>query len=235
MPYCASCGVELKSGATRCPLCGVRVVLPPSLRGAAADSTPPKQRDVAETAFDKSLWIQVVTVLMAIPALVCVVVNVAFGEGLTWSLYVIAILGAVWVWCVSPFLYRRNVVPLWIALDAVALLGLLYLVASLSRAGNWFLPVALPVTLGLVVVVLLVITLARRGVLRELHVVAAALAAIGVFCMIVEGAVDLYLTGAPKLQWSLLVLASCAPLAVIAALLQRRRAVVEGMKAWFRM
>jgi hypothetical protein len=59
--------------------------------------------------------------------------------------------------------------------------------------------------------------------------------AVGIFCLLVEGTVDLYLTGAIMLQWSLIVLVSCTSLALIAVMLYRRRNIVEGMKAWFRV
>ncbi len=172
---------------------------------------------------------------MFIPALVSLVIDGVLGQGFTWSLYVAASLGTVWVWSVSPFLYRRNIVPLWIATDTVAMLGLLYVVDAISHTGEWFVPLAVPITLSLSLLTLTIVGLARRKILRELHVVAAILIALGIFCIVVEGAVDLYVNQALKLQWSLLVLARCIPLAVVAALLQRRRAIVESMKMWFRM
>jgi hypothetical protein len=235
MPYCVNCGVELTNTAKRCPLCGVEVVLPAALRGPDTTSGLPQQQDLAVSTFDRNLWIQVVSVLMFIPALVSLVIDGVFGEGFTWSLYVAASLGTVWVWCVSPFLYRRNIVPLWISTDAVAMLGLLYVIDAISHTGAWFLSLAAPITLSSSVLTLLIVELARRKVLRELHIVAAVLIALGAFCIVVEGAVDLYVNQALKLQWSLLVLACCIPLAVVAVLLQRRRGIVESMKMWFRM
>jgi hypothetical protein len=187
------------------------------------------------SAFDRKLWIQVVSALMAIPALISIVVNAAFGEGLTWSLYVLASLGAVWVWCVSPFLYRRNIVPLWIATDELALLGLLYVVDALPPASDWFFPLAIPITLSLAILTTIIVTLTHRRVLRELQVVAATLLSLALLCTVVEGAVDRYLNGAIRLQWSLLVTATCIPLAVVALMLQQRRTIVEGMKFWFRI
>jgi hypothetical protein len=234
MPYCVSCGVELNWRAKRCPLCNIEVVLPAGLVESSTENSLPQQRDVLESAFDKNLWIQVVSVLMAIPILLSLVIDAVLGEGLTWSVYVIASLSAVWVWCVSPFLYRRNIVALWIAIDALALLGLLYLTDFLSPFSGWFLPVALPITLCVAGLTLLVVELVRRRILRELHVVASILVAVGLLCMVVESAVDLY-RATFRLQWSLLVLVICIPLAVIAAMLQRRRSVVEGMKFWLRM
>ena len=235
MPYCVRCGVELADGAASCPLCGVEVVLPRTLRKPASGSPRPQLRDVVATEFDRKLWLQVVSALMAIPALGCVVIDAVSGDGLTWSLYVVAGLAAVWIWSVSPFLYRRNVVPLWITIDAVAMLGLLYVIAVLPPTSDWFRPLALPIVVTLFLLVLLILGFARRGILRELHKVSAALMALAVFCVAIESAVDLYLIDAVSLDWSLIVLVICAPLALIAEILQRRRGIVEGMKAWLRM
>jgi hypothetical protein len=252
MPYCVRCGVELGDDAARCPLCDTRVVLPPELEetekantqelastarsaGRRGTASKPQQRDVASDTFDKKLWIQVVSALMAIPALISMVFNAAFGDGLTWSLYVVATLGAVWIWCVSPFLYRRNIVPLWIAIDELALLGLLYVIDALPPESNWFMPLALPITVCLALLTVSIVMLARRHMLRELHIVAATLIALSVLCIVVEVSVDRYLTGEINLQWSLLVTATGIPLAVVASMLQRRRAIVEGMKFWFRI
>ena len=235
MPYCVRCGVELADGAASCPLCGVEVVLPKTLRKPASGSPRPQLRDVVATEFDRKLWIQVVSALMAIPALGCVVIDAVSGDGLTWSLYVVASLTAVWICSVSPFLYRRNVVPLWITIDAAALLGLLYVINALPPASDWFQPLALPIVLTLFLLVLLIIGFSRRGILRELHKATAASIALAAFCIAIESAVDLYLTDAVRLDWSLIVLVLCVPLAVIAEILQRRRGIVEGMKAWLRM
>ncbi len=235
MPYCVNCGVELSSDAKRCPLCDVRVVLPPSLRGNSDASTQPRKHDIAESVFDKRLWIQVISALMVIPALLSLLLNALSGTGLSWSLYVATGLGAVWVWCVSPFLFRRNIVPLWIAIDSVALLGLLAVVNALSPRPGWFVPLALPISMSLSILTVLMVALTRRRILRELHILAAVLLSLGLFCVIVEGTVDLYLRHVLRLQWSLIVLVVCVPLAVVAMLLQRRRAVVEDMRMWFRM
>ncbi len=234
MPYCVICGVELQAGAKECPLCRTEVVLPPGFDPQVADPGP-QRWDVVESAFDKRIWIQVVSVLMAIPALISVVFNVVFGEGLTWSPYVVASLATVWVWCVSPFLYRRNIVPLWIATDALALLGLLYVVSVLPPASDWVVPLAVPITLCLTALVLVIVMLARGRVLRKLQLMAAALIAVSVLCVVIEASVDRYLMGSVRLQWSLLVAVTCTPLAVVAALLQRHRAVVDSMKFWLRM
>jgi hypothetical protein len=235
MPYCVNCGIELSASAKQCPLCAIEVVLPPALRGPVTSNGFPQKRDIPESAFDRSLWIRVVSVLMVIPALLSVVFNAVFPAELTWWPYVVAGLGTVWVWCISPFLYRRNIVPLWIATDAVALLGLLLVVDALSPKSGWFLPLAMPITLCLACLALLIVTLVWRKVLRGLRLVAATLIAIGILCTAVEVAVDLYISGVLRLQWSLLVLVICIPLALIVIMLQRRRGIVEGMKFWFRV
>jgi hypothetical protein len=234
MPYCVNCGVELNADAKRCPLCHVEVVLPDHLREGAARNLP-QQRHIVQKPFDKNLWIQVISLLVAAPMLLSLIVNAVLSENLSWSLYVVASLATAWVWCVSPFLFHRNIAPLWFTIDTVALLGMLAVIDVLTPATDWFLPLALPITLTLAGLALLIVLLAHRSLRRRLHILAAVLLAAGVFCMVVESAVDLYLDGVLKLQWSLIVLASCTSLALIALMLHRRRTIVEGMKFWFRV
>lgn len=235
MPYCVNCGVQLNAGVKRCPLCEVEVVVPSGLPVSASDRNLPQRRDMVPAAFDRSLWIQVVSVLMVIPALLSIVINAAFGAGLSWSLYVVSSLGVVWVWCISPFVYRRNIVPLWLTIDALALLGLLYAVDSLSSGPSWFLPLALPITLWVAALALPIVTLAWKRVLHGLHLMAAVLLAVAVLFIGIEVVVDLYVFDAWRLQWSLIILVVCAPLALVALILSRRQSIVEGMKFWFRV
>ncbi len=168
------------------PLCGVRVVLPPSLRSNAAASRSLNNRTsprAPSTRASGSRWSQ-----SSWPFRVDLRSDQRrIRRGLTWSLYVVAGLGTVWVWCISPFLYHRNIVPLWIATDAAALIGLLYVIDALSPSPGWFAPLALPIALTQSVLTLLIVTFARRRILRDLHIVAATLLALGALCVVVGG------------------------------------------------
>ena len=235
MSYCVNCGVKLKESARHCPLCGVEVNNPAAPAVIEPVSTLPQQRDTLDDSFDKRLWINLVSIIMAVPAALSITANFIFGGSLTWSIYVAVSLALVWVWCVSPFLYRRNFAPLWIVIDSAALLAFLFLIEYLSPDERWFLSLALPITLCFTFLLLLIVVLIQRKILRELHIAAVLWAAVGFFCVFLEGVVDFYKFQACKPGWSLLAFIPSAAFSAVLVLLQRRRWIVEELKHWFRM
>jgi len=235
MSYCVNCGVKLKNHVSSCPLCGTEVISPANPANHAVKKTVPRQRKNQEDSFDKNLWIKLVSIILAVPALLSITINGVFGNTLTWSLYTAASLGIAWVWLVSPFLYQRNIAQRWIIIDTIALLGFLYLIEHLSASHGWFFPLALPITLFFTVLLLTLVILIRKKVLRELHIAASLFTAVGLFCVFLNGVIYFYILRVFRLDWSLLVLIPCIAFALIAIVLQRRRWIVDELKFWFRV
>jgi hypothetical protein len=235
MSYCVNCGVKLNKNVDRCPLCSVEVINPADPINHAVPKKHPQQREPVEDSFDKNLWIKLVSIILAAPALVSITINGVFGNALTWSLYVAASLGIAWVWLVSPFLYKRNIAPRWITIDALALLGFLFLIEYLSPSHGWFFPLALPITSFFTVFLLVLVILIRQKVLIELHIAASLFTVVGLFCVFLNGVINLYALQIFRLDWSLLVLIPCIAFTLIAVVLQRRRWIVEELKFWFRV
>jgi len=235
MSYCVNCGVKLKNHGSSCPLCGTEVINPANPINHAVQKVVPKQRETPEDSFDKVLWIKLVSIILAAPALLSITINGVFGNTLTWSLYAAASLGIAWVWLISPFLFQRNIAQRWIIIDAIALLGFLYLIEHLSASHGWFFPLALPITFFFTVLLLTLVILIRKKVLRELHIAASLFTAVGLFCVFLNGVINFYTLRIFHLDWSLLVLIPCITFALIAVVLQRRRWIVDELKFWFRV
>lgn len=235
MSYCVNCGVKLKNHEGSCPLCGTEVINLANPATHAAQKMVPRQRESPKDSFDKALWIKLASIILAAPALLSITINGVFGNTLTWSLYAVASLGIAWVWLVSPFLYQRNIAQRWIIIDAVALLGFLYLIEHLSASHGWFFPLALPITLFFTVLFLTLVILIRKKTLRELHIAASIFTAIGLFCVFLNGVINFYALQVFHLDWSLLVLILSITFALIAVVLQRRRWIVDELKFWFRV
>ena len=235
MPYCVNCGVKLSPEIRNCPLCGVEVLLP----GRPESPVFPESRPLAEQtppeSFDKHLWLNLISVILAAPAAITLIIDWAFSGEISWSRYVVASLIVVWVWCISPFLFSRNIVPLWVTLDASALLAFLYYVERISSKQVWFLGLALPIILGFMFLLLALILLIRRKILRQLHKAAALFFAVGVYSLFLEFFIDRYIDNIYHPGWSLLVFVACSAFALIAIVLQRRNYIVEEIKYWLRM
>ena len=230
MSYCVNCGVELARSEGKCPLCGVAVVNPADPACAEGYEAFPRQRDIMESAFDRQLWIKIVSIILAVPAAICFVSNMLFSGGQFWSLYVVGALVVAWTFCVSPFLFKRYFPLLWMVAITGATLGYLYLLEYLSWAHGWFLPLALPIVLGVAALSLAVIVLMHKKVLKELYVPAAIILAAGLQSMLVELSVNLYLTGAPHMVWSWFSLISCVAMAGALILIERQLLIKEKLK-----
>jgi len=235
MSYCVNCGVKLNNNVSHCPLCSVEIINPADPFNQTSHKKHPQQRRTAENSFDKNLWIKLVSIILAAPALVSITINGVFGNALTWSLYVAGSLGIAWVWLISPFLYQRNIARRWIVIDAIALLGFLYLIEYLSASHGWFFPLALPIISFFTVLLLTLVILIRKKVLRELHIAASLFTAAGLFCVFLNGLINFYKFQNFLLDWSLLILIPCIAFALISVVLQRRRWIVDELKYWFRI
>lgn len=230
MSYCVNCGVELGKSEKKCPLCGVVVVNPAESAEGVDYGAFPDRRDMLESAFDRDLWIRVVSVILVVPAAICFISNMLFHSESFWSLYVVGGLAVGWTFCVSPFLFKRYFPLLWIVSNTVATLGYLYLIEYLSGSHGWFLPLALPIVLGVAVLSLVIIVLIWRGFLKELYTAAGVFLAIGLLSVLVEISLNLYLFGAPHLLWSWFALVSCVAMAGVMFLIERKLIDKEKLK-----
>ena len=234
MSYCVNCGVELAKTEKKCPLCSVPVVNPAEQPVEGDDRAYPERRELGH-AFDRDLWIQIVSVILAVPAIICLVANLLVSNHVTWSPYVIGALAVVWMFCVSPFLFKKYFPLLWIVANTLVALGYLFLIEFLSQTGGWFLPLAFPIVLGVAVLSLAVLVLIQRGVLKELYAASGIFTAVGILTMLVELSIRLYLQGGVHLNWSWYSFISCMAMALVLAIIERRLKVKEELKKRLRL
>lgn len=235
MSYCVNCGVKLNQNVSACPLCGVEVINPIDPIDHSAEIKYPHKRDIHESAFERSLWIKIVTIVLAVPVLLSITINTIFGDGLNWSLYVAGSLGLVWVWLISPFIFKQSFMVIWVVIDAVSLLGFLYLIEYLTPSQDWVFPLALPIIAAFTFLFLSLVLLIQRRILQGLQIAAFLFTTLGVFCVILNALINLHTLNIFKLDWSLLIIIPFTAFAIIAALIQKRRWIVEELEHWFRV
>lgn len=235
MPYCINCGVKLKDQEKKCPLCETPVVYSNIISGVSECEGIPSKRQETPSAFDKDLWIKLISVIVAAPVLFTIAIDYLLGNGITWSLYILFSLLLVWVWCVSPFLFKRNIFYLWFSMDVVALLSFFFCIERLSQTGRWFFPLAFPLTIALAIMISLIVLLFRKKLLRQLQKPALLFFLAAAMCLVIEAGVDVCKTSRYQPGWSILAAIPCVAFAVILLILQKRQWIVEELRHWFRV
>lgn len=175
--YCAKCGVALAPTETGCPLCGTAAH--PDLLKQPESSLYPKEQ-LPTVQVNPLGLLMLLTVLFAVPALVCLLCDLPFTGKLTWSGYVIGALLCLYVMAVLP-LWFRNPNPVVFVPCCFAAVGLYLLFISITTEGGWFLSFAFPVTGFICLLVTAVVTLLRYVRRGTLYVLGGALCALGLF------------------------------------------------------
>jgi hypothetical protein len=162
MSYCVKCGVELDDSAKKCPLCDTSVYMPNADVSAKDAPAPFSQKKVIPKDAKKEFAASVITVLLAIPMIVCGIVNLFYRKDGFWSAYVITSVLLFWIIVILPF-YLRKIRPylMWF-IDTAAVLAYVYIFFPLRNENDdYYLTVALPIIAAVSVCVLLFIIWAR--------------------------------------------------------------------------
>ena len=145
MSYCVNCGVELDSAAKKCALCETPVINP-NIKNEE------KQEPVfSDEAFEipegkkKKFFASLATTIIAIPQIVCLLINLFVYKGNWWSLHVVGAACLVWVIFVLPFFLKKMRAYLMWAFDTLAVAIHTFIVMTLTGTLSYYLKGALPI------------------------------------------------------------------------------------------
>lgn len=230
MAYCVHCGVKLGDSEKRCPLCATAVLDPTEPRDPSAPPVYPVRTPEQELKRSKRFLLLVSAVMLLFPALLCLMVDLLLGGGLSWSVYPSGALTLLFIAAAIPIWARRYRAYISIATDFITLGAYLYLVEQLSLSGRWFFPIVLPaLALGTALIALLFI-LYRHHRLNKLTLLAGAFGAIALECLAIELLCALDLGGGLVFSWSPYAAAPCLFISLALFLLNGNRAVREEVR-----
>ena len=214
--YCIQCGVELQKGTEKCPLCGLRVYHPDLITETPEQRPYPAFAGGGERVRPGGLLL-ILSVLFALPIIVCLMADLRLSGGVTWSGYVIAGVLALYIaLCLPLWFPRRNPVVFFPIAMAAGLGAALYV--CLKTGGRWFLPFALPVGGAACLIAETMIALLRYAVgerrHRVLFILGGGAIALGGFCVLVEFLLRVAF-GIPMRWWSLYPLVVLALLGLV--------------------
>jgi hypothetical protein len=222
MAYCGHCGVQIEPGHQTCPLC---------LRELGGEDAPPLPANQAFAHDAESVSgpdellkrrlgvaVGVASTLVAIPAIVCVLVDLLYNGG-GWSRFVVASLVLVWWICFTPLLFFRK--PLVICLTDVGLAGLFLVAVDLMTGWRaWSLVLGLPIVLAMEVFTVLLWLAFRLYPKCTGFVLATLFGGAAMLCLVIDAAISCYAGGRISLLWSLITLAAMMPLTLVSVVMQ---------------
>ena len=235
MSYCVNCGVELAASEKKCPLCGTVVINPNAIFDDSAAT--PYPRDEEQLHLDlrenRRLTAVIISVLIAFPAVVCMVCDFGITRSLSWSNFVIVSCALLWCFIFPPIMMKKANVLYFVAIDTLAVLLFLMTVSKLIRlqgkAADWYSEIALPIVLCAGVFVSFAIVIIRSRHYKPLKKMAYLLFITAAMVIAVEIVTDLYLGKLIELNWSLITLAPCALIAILLLVVDRKRGLKDSI------
>ena len=221
MRICQRCGVEVEEDARRCPLCGCAIH---SMATDGSEEPAPAPRKRREAGRSIRRWvIELLSILALTGALVVLAVDLAADMSVSWALFPLAFIAFVWVSVTMGVLISRRT---WVYLPAqtAAVCLFLYSLDGLTPGSDWFVPLALPVTLLTGTVLGLTLLAVRRLALSAFGSTIAAMAAAGVLAVGLELLINAHFHDSWTVSWSAVVFGCTLLLVVLAAYL----------RSWFR-
>jgi peptidoglycan/LPS O-acetylase OafA/YrhL len=139
-----------------------------------------------------------------------------------------------WIWFLFPFLWKKVMPMLLLAIDALALLTYLYTFKILGDDSGWFALVAMPVVITMWALgngFILLFKKVKRKSIRT----AAILGAINIMSFVIEICLNMFYLGRLQIPVSLIVTACCVSLMVFFIVLAKSKRLNEWVSRKFFM
>ena len=228
---CPNCGVELDRGLESCPLCGdkkteddTRVVT--RTEGYPSEILKLDARERARFRWELSGIIAVSGIIVSL------VVDLVIEKGISWSVYPVTLLAALWIYLTLLTYARRK---WWILLPGLLLntLALLLMIDLANPPASWFVQLALPFTLSFFILTGIVMFLAARSRFKGFNLLAIISIAVGVLCVVFEIFTDLFVNGTVDIEWSAITAATLIPFSAILMFVHYRLKKGLNLKSYF--
>lgn len=225
MSYCVNCGVELSKNEKECPLCNCPVINPMQKNENTenAERTWPLIEDKFDFWGERRFYSIVFSIVLSVPAFICMLADIAYTDTLSWSLYVVSATMLAWVFIVLPILWRSAMISTLLAADFAAVLLFLSGIEDLMNNTDWFLRLALPITLLIGIFTYIITRLIEENIIKRLYISSIVFLSIGVLVAFIEIICDLYLTGSIEIIWSLYAIIPCFALSALLFFIERNK------------
>ena len=181
--FCINCGIELSDGQKICPVCQTRVYHPDFKKPDALPTYPRKAFKSEEINIRGLLF--VVTLLHLIPIIFAIIFDYNLNHAIDWTGYVVGGVLLVYISAVLPMWFKRRNPVIFTSCSFLTLIGYLWYI-NFSVGGNWFWTFAFPVSLGVTVIVVALVTLLRYIKSHRLYIIGGTFILSGVLTVLIE-------------------------------------------------
>jgi hypothetical protein len=230
MSYCVECGVKLGEAEGKCPLCQTVVQNPVHPFDPRTPKPYPVRTKEQDLEMDRRYLLGLISTAVLMPAGLCILIDLLFGGGITWSLYPVGALALLFVALAVPIIVKKHRIYITISMDSLVLLGYLRMVELLSGQVGWFTPVVLPVILLASLLVLGMTASIRQRLIKGLAIPATSLTLIAFLSLTVELLVSSRMLGRLTILWSPFVMLPCCFVALMMFLIQAHQPLREELK-----
>jgi hypothetical protein len=227
MAYCVHCGVELAASEDRCPLCKTPVMDPNPAWREPEERPYPERLEVVPPRIDRRYGAQLAALFLLIPMAAVLISNLLINRQVTWSAYVLGAIACVEVWVLLPMYLDITRPYLYIALDILSSALYLLLIDWRTGGGNWYLPLALPLTLIVGGAAMLSVYVCRRVKMPQLDRASLVVLTGAAFLTGLEALIDLKVYGRAQLEWSVYALVPLAASAAVLRVIERKPGLKE--------
>ncbi len=225
MSYCVNCGVELEKGCLSCPLCDTPVINPKELKTKEEKPVYPENISIPKS-LSKKYWVFVFSLVLLIPNLVLIILNaLIFDSGVV--KYIVGGFIVAWIWFLFPFLWKKPMPVILLAIDALALLTYLDLFRIYGDDNGWFTSIVLPVVIALWAICNLFIFWLKKPRSKALISI-AVLGAISIMSFVIEICMNMFYNGRLQVVVSVVLTACCVSLMILFIFIEKSR----RFKAW---
>ena len=226
--YCVKCGVELADSEKSCPLCKTKVVCPEGLTRPEADSPYPPHHGKVTEGLSRLGFMFILTFILLIPTVICLICDYSLNGNFDWSGYVVGSTGFLYVWLALPLWFKKPNPVIFTPVSFLAATLFLHYIC-LSTNGNWFMPLAFPISLFATIVITAAVTLLRYTRGGELFIYGGMTILFGVMTVLIEFL--LHLTFETKIRgWSIYPLTGLTLVGIMLIIIAICRPLRESLK-----
>lgn len=220
MIICSQCGVALEEKMTVCPLCNTPVNQQPVTDSTGKEhEAEPDEKFMADfvklTKIQKrKLFWELSGIILFSGILVTLITDLVITGNITWSRYSITI-------CLVLFInttllsFWRNRLLVFLGGSFISTSVLLVLLDVYNEKAGWGTQLGIPLLLALYLIIFILVLFNRATRQHGFNMLGYIFLAIGLYALCIEGFVDRYVQGEIAFRWSLIVLVSMIPIAII--------------------